>query len=227
MKLPKSVSKLLENKYVLYVVFFLALTNLLGYLAMGNYKAIALFVLVGYLVYMFNKNMIVVLGSSLILTSIFAYGNIRIEGNTTMKDSGVDKKTADKPVVSKADNKVKIVKETGAAVTSEKPAATDSKEKTPKPNEHFTTVYNKKNNRVDYAATVEDAYGDLNEILGGDGIKNLTEDTQKLMKQQLQLAEAMKSMTPLLDQAKQLMNGFDMKNFGNIAEMAKQFKASN
>jgi hypothetical protein len=208
-------------------VFFLALTNLLGYLAMGNYKAIALFVLVGYLVYMFNKNMIVVLGSSLILTSIFAYGNIRIEGNTTMKDSGVDKKTADKPVVSKADNKVKIVKETGAAVTSEKPAATDSKEKTPKPNEHFTTVYNKKNNRVDYAATVEDAYGDLNEILGGDGIKNLTEDTQKLMKQQLQLAEAMKSMTPLLDQAKQLMNGFDMKNFGNIAEMAKQFKASN
>jgi hypothetical protein len=66
----------------------------------------------------------------------------------------------------------------------------------------------------------------LNKILGGDGIKNLTADTQKLMEQQLQLANAMKSMTPLLEQAKSLIGGFDMKNFGNITEMAKQFKAA-
>jgi hypothetical protein len=36
----------------------------------------------------------------------------------------------------------------------------------------------------------------------------------------------MKSMTPLLEQAKGLIGGFDMKNFGNITEMAKQFQAS-
>ena len=35
---------------------------------------------------------------------------------------------------------------------------------------------------------------DLNKIIGGDGIKRLTDDTQKLMNQQLQLAEAMKNM---------------------------------
>jgi len=29
-----------------------------------------------------------------------------------------------------------------------------------------------------------------------------------------------------LEQAKSLIGGFDMKNFGNITEMAKQFKAS-
>ena len=81
----------------------------------------------------------------------------------------------------------------------------------------------KKNNRVDYAATVEDAYDDLNKILGGDGIKRLTDDTQKLMGQQMQLAEAMKSMTPLLSQAKSLIGSFDMKQFGNIADIAKQF----
>jgi hypothetical protein len=89
------------------------------------------------------------------------------------------------------------------------------------PRTGFTGINNKKNNRIDYAATVEDAYGDLSKILGGDGIKNLTTDTQKLMKQQLQLAEAMQSMTPLLEQAKTLIGGFDMKNFDGIASLAK------
>ena len=92
--------------------------------------------------------------------------------------------------------------------------------------DNMTTMY-KKRNRIDYASTVEDAYGDLNKILGGDGIKRLTEDTQKLMGQQMQLADAMKSMTPLLKQAKSLMAGFDMKQFGDITAMAKQFGAGN
>jgi hypothetical protein len=234
MKVPASVKKMLENKYLLYVVFFLAIANVLGYLALGNYKAIALFVLIGYLVHIFNKNMIVVLGVPLILTSILSSGLIR-EGAENMEDSV--KKTENNKENKTKDNKEDVVEskkpqvavnESGVAVVknSDKQTTDASGNTIPSPNEKFTTVYNKKNNRVDYAATVEDAYGDLNKILGGDGIKNLTADTQKLMNQQLQLAEAMKSMTPLLDQAKNLMNGFDMKNFGNIAEMAKQFKAS-
>ena len=43
------------------------------------------------------------------------------------------------------------------------------------------------------------------------------------MNQQLQLAEAMKNMSPLLDQAKSMLSGFDMKNMGDLAQMAKQF----
>jgi hypothetical protein len=87
----------------------------------------------------------------------------------------------------------------------------------------MTTMYQKKQHRVDYASTIEDAYSDLNKIIGGDGIKRLTDDTQKLMSQQLQLAEAMKNMSPLLDQAKSMLSGFDMKNMGDLAQMAKQF----
>ena len=87
----------------------------------------------------------------------------------------------------------------------------------------MTTMYHKKNNRIDYAATVEDAYEDLNKILGGDGIKRLTDDTQRLMGQQIQLADAMKSMTPLLEQAKGMLQGFDLKNLDGLASMAKQF----
>jgi hypothetical protein len=256
MKIPSSVRKLLENKYVLYIVFFLALTNLFGYMVMGNYKAIALFVLVGYLVHNFNKNMILVLGVPLILTAIFTSGFIR-EGavgsmgaeNTDEKKASpsTEKTTAEKTAEDEAAKKasatanaspspidastthtpdVKVDASTGAAVTKVSNTASN----TPAPNgtekAAFSNPYDKRGSRLDYAATVEDAYGDLNNILGGDGIKNLTADTQKLMNQQLQLAEAMKSMTPLLEQAKSLIGGFDMKNFGNITEMAKQFKAS-
>ena len=41
--------------------------------------------------------------------------------------------------------------------------------------------------KIDYASTIEDAYDDLNKILGSDGIKRLTDDTQGLMKQQMEL----------------------------------------
>jgi hypothetical protein len=80
----------------------------------------------------------------------------------------------------------------------------------------------KKPPRVDYASTVEGAYKDLSNILGSDGIKNLTKDTKHLMDQQVQLAEAMKSMGPLLESAKSMLDGFDMKNLGGFADIAKQ-----
>ena len=91
----------------------------------------------------------------------------------------------------------------------------------------MTTAY-KKNNRVDYAATVEEAYDDLNNILGSDGIKNLTNDTQKLVAQQANLSKAMVSMGPLVGQVKEMMatmGGQDgvqgiLKNFGSIGATA-------
>jgi hypothetical protein len=296
MKIPSSIKNLLENKYVLYIVFFLAVTNLFGYMVMGNYKAIAMFVLVGYLVYVLNKNMIVVLLVPLILTSLFTSGFIR-EGNTSMARAKAtadraaadqatataaasaaaaaaapddkalaDKAAADKTAAEAAEtvavDSKKVADDAdataaavdggstgGSTATSENTetksplpikvnasgeavttTTTPTDPTVPAPNGSekaaFSNPYDKRGSRLDYAATVEDAYGDLNKILGGDGIKNLTADTQKLMTQQLQLADAMKSMTPLLEQAKSLIGGFDMKNFGNITEMAKQFKAS-
>jgi hypothetical protein len=237
MKMPSSISKLLENKYVLYIVFFLAVTNVFGYMVMGNYKAIALFILVGYLVHCFNKNMIIVLLTPLVLTSIFMAGGIMKEGAQNMKaedkttevkpipiepakksiDSNNVKKDKKKPVEKKEEN----INETEDQVGTEEEPTGDIQDAA----SGMTTMY-KKRNRIDYASTVEDAYGDLNKILGGDGIKRLTEDTQKLMGQQMQLAEAMKSMTPLLSQARSLMAGFDMKQFGDITAMAKQFGAT-
>jgi len=85
--------------------------------------------------------------------------------------------------------------------------------------------------QIDYAATVEDAYDNLNSILGGEGIQKLTADSQKLMKQQMQLAESMKNMKPMIDslepmmvQAQQMMKGMSDGNGGmqGLMEMASK-----
>ena len=85
-------------------------------------------------------------------------------------------------------------------------------------------------NEIDYASTVEDAYDELNNILGSDGIQRLTSDTQHLMKQQMQLAEAMKGMAPMMESlAPMVENLKGMMGGNNIEEMmslAKKFTGS-
>jgi hypothetical protein len=223
-KLPKSVSKLLENKYVLYFVLFLAVTNVIGYLLLGNLTAIVFFILIGYLVYNFSKNMIVVLSVPLILTNLFMIGKNVKEGlensskndDTKNDDTKSDTKNDDKKEEKKEEKSVTLVSST-PKLDSEHIITTNV------PTGESMTNMGKGKNRIDYAATVEDAYDDLNKILGGDGIKRLTDDTQKLMSQQMQLADAMKNMSPLLEQAKSMLKGFDFKNLDGIAGLAKSF----
>lgn len=242
MKVPKAVLNMLENKYVLYFVLFLAVSNILGFLMMGNITAIIFFSLVAYLTSFFSKNKIVILSIPLVLTSVLMVGARVKEGLENAIDS-VKKPVADaaatavakatdtaKKVAKNATDTAKNVVNVAAAAA---PLTGTDTEHTPDPvpasaskgPDGMTTMYGKKNNRIDYASTIEDAYDDLNKIIGGDGIKRLTDDTQRLMGQQMQLADAMKSMSPLLEQAKTMLQGFDLKNLDGLAQMAKQFTA--
>ncbi len=221
LSLPKTVVKVLENKYVLYFVFFLALINLFGYMVLGNIHAILFFILVGFLSTFFTKNMIVVLSVPIVLTSVLMIGQKVKESFETMDEKEMKVKESKESGIQKQPDIVypspteEEVNENSHDVSGDMPGE-----------EPMTTMY-KKNNRVDYASTIEDAYTDLNTILSGDGIKNLTSDTQKLMSQQLQLADAMKSMSPLLESAKGLLQGFDMKNLSSLSSLAKNFNMGN
>lgn len=78
-----------------------------------------------------------------------------------------------------------------------------------------------KGSRIDYGTTIENAYDDLNKILGSDGINKLTTDTQKLMEQQMKLAEAMNNMGPIIQNAKDMLKTMDIKSLGDIGSMLK------
>jgi hypothetical protein len=189
MNLQKSFSKFLVNPLALKVVSAIAIINFLGYLILGNTTAVIYFILIGLIVSYFSKNMILILGVPLLLVNLFAAGKNTAEGfDKMMKKEGVDKKK-----------------------TTETDTETDTKgvkEGLKKKDESFE-VGRKKNKgsyNIDYASTVEDAYDELNKIIGSDGVKRLTADTQGLMKQQLQLTEAMSEMQPMIDQMGPLMD---------------------
>jgi hypothetical protein len=242
MKVPSSVSKVLTNKYVLYFVLFLAITNVFGYIIMGQITAALFFIIVAYLITNFSKNMIIVLGAALLVTNILMVGNHVKEGMTSKnekkpqvetKASGSASGSSDKdeniimPPHDHAETHMNT--STAAATHHSQSLAKDEEETEVKPtttDEAMNVMSNKRRNRIDYASTIEDAYGDLNNILGSDGIKRLTDDTQRLMSQQLQLADAMKSMTPLLENAKSMLQGFDLKGMNGLADLAKNFSPS-
>ena len=238
MKLNATLSKLLTNKMVLNVVFIISVLNVIGYLMLGNVNAVIMFSLISFLISYFSKNMIIILGAPLILVNLIVMGQSTREGfkkKSADQESDTENDDTEKDdTKNQKDKKDKKDKSSKEKPTDPDLPITPLEEVDTSIDESFE-VGRKKGGKynVDYASTVEDAYDELNKIIGGDGIQKLTGDTQSLMKQQLQLAEAMKSMgpiiqgmAPMMKQAQGLLEGMGSENgLGNIAALAKQFTA--
>ena len=238
MKIPKVLKNLLTNKIVLNIVGILSIFNMIGYLVTGNIMPILFFTVLATLITYFSKNMIIVLGIPLFLVNLF-FDNVtkHIEGmeDNTDKDNK-DKKTDEqsKPVDDKTNqtndpltdtntnNKQDSKSTQGLPITPLEPTSVT------KNSESFEVGRAKKRGGgydIDYASTIEDAYDQLNNILGSDGIKKLTDDTQKLMKQQMQLAGSMKDMEPMIknigpmmEKAKEMMSGMNNNGFEDLVK---------
>lgn len=85
----------------------------------------------------------------------------------------------------------------------------------------------KKHSHIDYGTTLEDAYKNLEKMLGEEGLQNLTSDTKKLMEQQSKLFNSMENIAPLLAQAQNMMKGMDMSGkVGGLADSAEEIHKS-
>lgn len=215
MSIASKASKVLTNKMFLYFVFFLAITTVFGYLMAHNLNAVGLFALIGILMYQFSKNMAVVLLVCVLVTNLIMSTRSMREGLENGEDS---KKPVKKTVPPPPSNN-----ESGPIVPVNEEVSPDLNGM-----ESMKNKANKKggSGRIDYASTLEEAYDNLDQILGGDGIKNLTNDTQKLMAKQQELFQSMQAMTPMLNQAKQMLEGFDMKSLEGLAGLASNFTSS-
>ena len=76
--------------------------------------------------------------------------------------------------------------------------------------------------RIDYAATMEQAYDNLQTMLGDDGIKSITSETKKLVNQQKDLMKTLNSMAPVLNTAKETLSGMDLPNIGEMGNLLKK-----
>jgi hypothetical protein len=188
MNLKSSISEFLKNKWVLNVVGILSVLNIIGYISVGNVNAVLFFILFAIIIRYFSKNMIIVLGVPLIIINLFSFeGNI-IEGmeNKDVVSTNEDDSTNN-------DNKDDVEPDNSDILdTSE-----TNKDNT---QQGFETGRRKnRGHNIDYATTVEDAYDELNNKLGSDGIQRLTVDTQKLIEKQMKLAKTMEGMNKLVE----------------------------
>ena len=217
-KTPKMVKNLLRSKLVLYATVIFTLLNVLGYMMNKCNYTVAFFILTAFVTSLFTKNMILVLGGSIALTNTFMIckvvkekftGGYEVEGMKNKKEGMKEGK----------ENKEE--KEEKTEGTNEGNENKEEKEEvTKEENEEEFTGFRKNNNQLDYAATVENAYGDLDKILGSDGIKNLTRDTERLMKEQQKLGKVMENMGPMVGQVKEMMKSMGGSK-GMEAMMAK------
>jgi hypothetical protein len=134
-------------------------------------------------------------------------------------NEGVDDKS--KPSVeSKTEgNKTLNEKKTKQGMTKLSPASYDGKE-----DDSEGTDSMKEANRIDYASTLEQAYDNIENIIGEDGIRGLTDQTKSLMNQQKELMNNMKEMGPLLKSAEGFMHQITGKGgIQGITNMLKGF----
>ena len=213
---------MLKNKYVLYILLVVALVNVLGYLAMEDYKSLGLFISVGLLSTYFSKNMAVTLLVSILVTALVAINDKVKEGLENKKEEEKEEKkegmkegntqcTQDSDCTGSGEKCVDNKCKTGFQnnVPPSTPATVGDSDESP-------------GDRIDYAATMEQAYDNLQKMLGEDGIKGITGETKKLVQQQKDLMGTLNQMTPVLNTAKETLESMNMPDMAGMADMLKQ-----
>lgn len=178
-----------QNKYVLYIILAISIVNILGYLTMNDFGSITLFILVAILTNYFNKNMGIILVVSLFVTNLLVskeYINKKIE-QYRMKESFKSK-------IKEPEEEINI--------TIDQYGDDDDYEA------YEDTEVTKKN-KIDYATTFEQAYDNLENSVGKDGIEGLTTETSELIKKQQQLINNVKKLGPFLKQAETFLDRYN------------------
>ena len=232
MKLPA----IFKNKYVLYAVLFFAITNVLGFLQRRDFESLTIFIAIGLLSTHFSKNMTVNLLVAMIgANDVKGSGFIREGFDGEKKGKKEEKKENADALGYKLDGE-KCVKCTDSS--AEGCNFSDAKCKTEKAGFSKSNVPSSKpasvdggedeavGKRIDYAATLEQAYDNLEKMLGSDGLKGLTDETKQLVGQQQNLMKTLNNMAPILNNAKGTLENLNMPNMDKLKEVMSTFQGS-
>lgn len=78
--------------------------------------------------------------------------------------------------------------------------------------------------KIDYAATLESAYDNLDKLLSSDAIRNMSEDTGRLADKQKQLMGNIDKMTPIMEKAGNILSKIDIGGImGGLNDKLKSF----
>ena len=184
------INSLLRDKNMLYIVFVSSLLLLVHYLIISNYNAILFFCTIGLLASYFNKNMIIVLLSAILSTFIFSL-------LVSKRVEGFDEKDVKKTIKMKLKNKNNNDEDD----THHNDPRRDDPSSAPK---------------IDYAQTLEEAYDNLDKMIGSDGVNNMSTDTTRLAKKQKELMSNIEKMGPLFDKATSMLSSINLDGVSSL-----------
>lgn len=97
------VKNILENKTLLYIIFFIAVTNFFGYLMTNQNEAVIIFLLTGLITSFFSKNMIVISLVAILATNFLAAGNFIQSAPYNIQESFTSNRQVAKPASDEMD----------------------------------------------------------------------------------------------------------------------------
>ena len=223
------MKELLKNQTVLYVVAFIAVMNLFGFLLTKNVDAVMFYVVLGLLTSYFSKNMIVVLLVAMVGTNLLVAHrkgfSIR-EGMDSEENSEENsEEKSKKNSKCKSDNdchgkhvkctKGKCVNAAGFQNMNPKKYVPGKKGDKVKPDsaEQDEEEAGEKP-ELDFASTLEAAYDNFDDVLDSDALKNMSEDSQRLLKKQQKLMSNMKQIQPMMKQMGSFLSSFNLDALG-------------
>ena len=232
---------LLENKFVLYVMFFIALTTVFGYFMSNNCSAVLFFILLALLTNYFSKNMIVILGCAIVGTHLLAVLNMfgtRREGfkegnehDGVMKNTEKEMKNTEEEMNNTAEEMKNTEEEMKNTEEEMKNIVKEMKKENKKDIKSSFTNMGADNkldpaeiipskeqllSKGDKAKAKEKAYDLLESTIGKDNLDGITNDTQALLKKQSELMDELKNITPVLSQAMGMFNNLDLNNLSGM-----------
>jgi hypothetical protein len=256
-KVLKKLEKnsLLKSKFTLYAVFLVTLTVVLSYIFKSDWNSLGVLIAVGLLTNFFTKNMVITLGTAVIVSFLIRKHVLKIEGfkegeEETEEETKEGMETEEFKEDMSGDLKTcwKYNKKTKKFVSKGKKKNTECAEpmycwdddssncKKPKSGFANKSIPSSKpakvdgnddddseGNRIDYSTTLEQAYDNLQNMLGTEGIKGLTSETSKLINQQKNLMDSIKGMGPMMGQAKEMMASLQgmTGGMGGMGDMKK------
>ena len=241
-------NKIINNKFVLYAVAIIALLDIMGYLLKQEFSAILFFYLIGMITFHYTKNMTIVLGSALLVTTLvhLLKDRMNIKEGMRSKRATEGHKNGDKKKVEdvedeedededeedeedEEDNKeVKgsmsdfkgLEKEVeGLVKDMNKKSGTKSGYQNQvklKPSLYNIPNKDQLSKQLGKADKMEQAYDNLEKVVGDNGIKSMSNNTKELIKQQKELLHGLKDITPALNEAMGAIGKIDLGGLSSL-----------
>lgn len=234
-KLSKSNFNFINNKYLLYLVLLIVISDILILGSFGQIFYVVIYLLIGILTSFFSKNMLVILMVAMVVTNTIKYGS-KIASKEGMENNEEEDEQEDEEEIIReklsnmSDNDKKVLESLANGDTSDlnlseeeesmfkKMISIMNQSEDSEESEESTTEGMKEANKPSLKPkSLKPKKKELKTAdpkpaeQGKKNLKTIEKETMDVRNQQIELMTSMKSLEPMLTEAKQFMENFKKK----------------